>query len=156
MSAKILRLSITQEDVDIYNKYYSLIHKKAKKMPIDRPIHPSLNQWTTIKNRVMMNAIKQKWKEFAIFWCKYHKLEGMMLDDYAIEYVTYMPSKRRADPDNYTCKFLLDGFVEAGFLADDDGSHMRALILRTGYDKKNPRTDINVKIYNDKDKEEEI
>lgn len=151
MSERILKYSITQKDVDAYNKEYFKSHPKAKKEPIERPIHPSLNKWTTIKNRMVMNSLKQNWKDFAIFWCERHGVAGMMLDDYAIEYITYMPSKRRADPDNYTCKFLLDGFVEAGFLVDDDGDHMRALILRTKHDKDDPRTDINVKVYDCKE-----
>ena len=145
--AKIIRLSITQKDVDRYNTEYFEKYPKRKKPPIDRPIHPSLNQWTTIKNRMVMNSLKQTWKDFAVRWCEWHGVAGMMIEDYAIEYTTYMPSARRADPDNYTCKFLLDGFVEAGFLVDDDGRHMRALILRTSNDKTNPRTDITVKIY---------
>jgi len=147
LTAKILRLSITQKDVDAYNAKYFEEHPKRKKAPIDRPIHPSMNKWMTINNRMTMNNLKQNWKDFAVFWCERHKVAGMMLDDYAIEYTVYMPSKRRADPDNYTCKFLLDGFVEAGFLVDDDGQHMRALILRTGYSKDDPRTDISVKIF---------
>ena len=153
MSAKILRLSITQKDVDAYNKEYFEKHKKAKKKQIERPIHPSLNQWTIIKNRMAMNSLKQTWKDFAKFWCEKKRVSNMMIDDYAIECISYMPTKQRADPDNYTCKFLLDGFVESGFLVDDSNKYMRALILRTKYDKVNPRTEINVKIY-DSDKED--
>ena len=144
---EIIRLQITQDDVDKYNRYYFLKHPKAKKKRILRPIHPSINQWSTVDSRITMNLLKQSWKEFSMFYCKAHKLCDMHLDDYAMEFVSYMPTRRRADPDNYVPKFILDGFVESGFLVDDDGAHMRALILRTGYDANNPRTEINVRIF---------
>lgn len=35
-------------------------------------------------------------------------------------------------------------FTESGFIIDDDGNHLKSLTLRTGYDKTNPRTEIDV------------
>jgi hypothetical protein len=40
----------------------------------------------------------------------------------------------------------MDGFTESGFIVDDDGLHLKALTLKTDYDKENPRTEIYVKI----------
>ena len=60
-------------------------------------------------------------------------------------FTTYMPTKRKADPDNYTPKFVLDAFTEAGFIVDDDGTHLLSLTLKTDYDKDNPRLEILVK-----------
>ena len=50
--------------------------------------------------------------------------------------------------DNTVPKFILDGFSESGFIVDDDGQHLKSLTLRTGYDKNNPRTEIEVIIHN--------
>jgi hypothetical protein len=51
--------------------------------------------------------------------------------------VVYMrfPDKRRRDLQNYhkTLKALLDGFVDAGLLPDDDAQHLRGLDVRTYY-----------------------
>ena len=55
----------------------------------------------------------------------------------------YFKDRRRRDPDNYSGKFLLDGLVDAGVLADDSFNNIE-LILRGGYDKENPRTEIEI------------
>jgi Holliday junction resolvase RusA-like endonuclease len=70
----------------------------------------------------------------------------MKLNEVEMAFTTYMPTKRRIDCDNTVPKFILDGFTESGFIVDDDGSHLKSLTLRTGYDKDNPRTEIEVKI----------
>lgn len=55
----------------------------------------------------------------------------------------YFKDRRRRDPDNYSGKFILDGLVHAGVLADDSFNNIE-LILRGGYDKENPRTEIEI------------
>lgn len=55
----------------------------------------------------------------------------------------YFKDRRRRDPDNYSGKFILDGLVHAGVLADDSFNNIE-LILRGGYDRKNPRTEIEI------------
>ena len=67
-------------------------------------------------------------------------------------FTTYMPTKRRIDPDNTVPKFILDGFSESGLIIDDDGRHLRSLTLKTDYDKERPRTEINIKIFDKKEK----
>ena len=66
------------------------------------------------------------------------------LEKFAMIFTVYMPSKRRIDCDNIVPKFILDGFSESGFIIDDDGLHLLSLTLRTGYDKENPRTEIEI------------
>ena len=56
----------------------------------------------------------------------------------------YFPSQIRRDPDNYSGKMLLDPLVREGVLIDDSFKVV-TLVLSAGYDKKNPRTVINVK-----------
>ena len=56
----------------------------------------------------------------------------------------YFKTKHRRDPDNYSGKFILDGLVNAGVIADDSFSNIE-LNLKGGYDKENPRTEINIK-----------
>lgn len=133
-----------------YNKYYFSIHKKAKKPPIERPIHPSINQWF-IMQRPQMNALKQKWKDFGVWLIKKLGYDNLKLDKFEMECISYMPTKRRVDPDNLTPKFLNDSFTESGFIVDDDGNHMKGLTLRTDYDKENPRTEIFVRVIEEKE-----
>lgn len=58
--------------------------------------------------------------------------------------ITYFfPTRTRRDPDNYSGKFLLDGLREAGVIKDDSFDNIR-LVLTGGYDKQNPRTEIEI------------
>ena len=90
-----------------------------------------------------MNALKQKWKDFGVWWIKKLGYDGLMLDKFTAEVIVYMPTKRRFDLDNHNNeKFLWDAFTQAGFIVDDDCNHLTSLLLRGGYDKENPRTEI--------------
>lgn len=144
MDENTILLTITNKEVLDYNAYYLEMHKKRKKPPISKPTHPSLNTWAMVGKRIAANKHKQDWKDFVKHLSIVNGLDGMMLSKYEMEVVTYMPSKRRADPDNYVPKFILDGLVEAGVLVDDDGEHMECLRLKTRYDKENPRTEIYI------------
>lgn len=127
-----------------YNKYYFDQHPKAKKKPIEHPYHPSINIWM-IMQRQAMNGLKQKWKDMIKWWINDLGLSDKKLDSYEMVYTIYMPSKRRSDPDNYSPKFIMDGFTESGLIVDDDGKHCKSLTLITSYDKEHPRTEIEIK-----------
>lgn len=143
---KELKLVIDNNILDKYNEYYFKNHPKAKKKPIERPIHESINKWM-IMQRMSMNALKQKWCDFGTWFIKSLGYENMSLEEFDMHFTSYMPTKRRADPDNYVPKFLLDSFTNSGFIVDDDGRHLKTLSLSTDYDKDNPRTEIDVTIY---------
>lgn len=142
-SENYIKLILDNEVLEKYNAYYFSQHPKAKKVPIDKPMHPSLNQWIILP-RIQMNALKQKWKDFCIFWMKSEKLNDKKLDNFNITVTTVFDTRRRHDPDNTVIKFILDGFTESGFIVDDDEKHLRSLTLKTGYDKEHPRTEIEV------------
>lgn len=137
----VLKLILDNEVIEKYNKYYFFEHPKAKKIPIEKPYHPSINQWCILP-RIQMNALKQKWKDFVKFWIKYENLNKMCLDDFELVITVYFDTKRRHDLDNYGAqKFIFDGFTEAGLIIDDDDKHMKVLTVKSGYDKENPRTE---------------
>lgn len=92
-----------------------------------------------------MNQLKQRWKDFIVWWIRKIGYADLKLESFEIEYKVYMPTKRRIDPDNIAPKFIQDGLVESGLIVDDDGLHLKALTLITGYDKENPRTEITIK-----------
>jgi len=91
-----------------------------------------------------MNTLKQKWKNFGIWWINEQGYSNMRLDSFDIIITIYFETKRRHDVDNQVPKFLLDSFTESGFIIDDDDSHLHSLTLKTGYDKQNPRTEIEI------------
>lgn len=91
-----------------------------------------------------MNALKQKWKDFVVWWINDLGLANEKLDNFDIIVTVFFNSKRRHDVDNQVPKFILDGFSESGFIIDDDEKHLHSLTLRTNYDKENPRTEIEI------------
>lgn len=138
------KLVMDQQLIDEYNKYYFKTHPRARKLAIEKPRHPSINVWAILP-RKQMNILKQKWKDFGIWWMKKLGYDGLMLDKVKVDIIVYMPSRRRADIDNNCCeKFLWDAFTEAGFWVDDDYLHVTEITSRMGYDKENPRTEIRV------------
>lgn len=138
-----LKLILDKDVVDRYNEYYFQRHPKAKKKAIAHSFHPSINSWMILP-RIQMNALKQKWKEFIVFWIRELGFENLHLERFEMIFTAYMPTKRRVDCDNTVPKFILDGFVQSGFIVDDDCRHLEALTLKAGYDKDNPRTEITV------------
>ena len=138
-----MKLILDNEVLEKYNNYYFEQHPRAKKKPIPSPYHPSINAWFILK-RPQLNALKQKWKDFIVWWIKDLGYEGKQLNKVKMTFTVYFPTKARHDVDNQVPKFILDGFTEAGLIPDDDEGHLTELTLRTGYDKQNPRTEIQI------------
>lgn len=138
-----IKLVLDQDVLDKYTEYYFKLHPKAKKVPIPKPRHESINQWCILP-RIQMNALKQKWKDFVVFWMKLEGLSGMQLDSFDVISTVYFENKQRHDADNTVEKFIFDGFSESGFIVDDDDKHLHSLTLKTGYDKENPRTEFEI------------
>lgn len=143
------KLVIDQKLIDEYNGVYKKAHPKSRKPAIINPRHPSINVWS-ILSRIQANALKQKWKDFGVWWMDKLGYSGLMLDKVKVDITVYMPTRRRADIDNHCCeKFLWDAFTEAKFWVDDDYLHVTEITSRMGYDKDNPRTEIIVKTINE-------
>ena len=103
-------------------------------------IPPSLNQFAGRKNCWEYRQQKQDWIRMVRAYCKKSRAP------YAKARVTityFFPTQARHDPDNYAGKMILDGLTDAGVIADDSFDCIR-LELSGGYDKKNPRTEIEV------------
>ena len=96
-------------------------------------------------SRIRANALKQAWKYFICWLIDKYGYTGLMLDKVEITSITYLESRRKADVDGTTPKFILDGFTESGFLTADDYTCLQSLTLKMGYDKDNPRTEFLVK-----------
>lgn len=126
-----------------YEEYYFSIHKKATKKPIAHPYHESINVWM-IMRRPMMNALKQKWKDFITWFIEDQGYTNLRIERCEMIFSTFYPNSRRHDVDNSTPKFILDGFVQSGFVVDDDSEHIESLTLRCFSDVERPRTEITV------------
>lgn len=133
-----------QETLDEYCKSYFKKYPKRKKKPIDKPWHLSINKWF-IMQRPQMNGVKQAWKDYTIWLVEKYGYTNLHIEKCQITYRFFMPTKRRADCDNYTPKFTNDGLTESGIIIDDDYSHCNPLIIQLGYDKDNPRMEIHIR-----------
>ena len=142
---KELKLIIDNDVLDRYTAYYFKKHPRAKNKPIDNPYHPSTNVWMIMK-RPAMNSLKQKWKDFVVWFIKDLGYQNMKIGSCEIEVRTYRKINREFDLDNTTIKFIQDGLVESEFLVDDNYKVLKKLVLTGGVDKNNPRTEIIVRI----------
>lgn len=143
--SKIIKMVIDNEVLEKYEKYYFSIHTKAKKKPIAHPYHESINTWMIMK-RPMMNALKQKWKDFIVWFVEDKGYTNLRIEKCEITQTVYYPNNRRHDIDNTTPKFILDGLVQSGIIIDDDSLHIEKLTLKCKTDKENPRTELSIKI----------
>jgi len=140
-----IRLIIDNGVLEEYEKHYFTLHPKAKKKPIENPWHPSINKWMIMK-RPMMNALKQRVKAFMVWFIEYSGYANKEIKECEMVFTTYYKTRSRHDLDNSVPKFYLDGMVACGFISDDDSEHIKSLTLKCGYDKDNPRTEIEVKL----------
>lgn len=149
---KTIKLVFDGETLRRYEEEcYFVRHPKAKKKPLQHPYQESMNVWMIMK-RPQMNALKQKWKDFMVWFIEDQGYANLRIDKCEMTYTVYKPTRRRLDLDNNSPKFLQDGLVEAGFVEDDDMNHITSLTLRGGYDPDRPRTEILVKILEQKEK----
>lgn len=100
--------------------------------------------------RAPMNALKQRWKDFIVWFIDNQGYSNLRIEKCDLSFSTYYPNHRRHDVDNSCPKFILDGLVESGFIVDDDSEHISKLTMRCFVDTKHPRTVIDVYIKQDK------
>ena len=107
-----------------------------------------------IMKRPQMNALKQKWKDFMVWFVEDQGYGNLRIEKCEMIFTVYKPTRRRLDLDNNTPKFVIDGLVEAGFVIDDDMSHITSLTIRGGFDKDRPRTELLIHIIEEKENNE--
>lgn len=138
-----LKLVIDGRTLEDYERTYFRLHSKATKKPIENPYHPLMNQWMIMK-RPMMNALKQKWSDFIVWFINKQGYSNLLIEKCKMKFTTYYKTNRRHDVDAASPKFILDGFTESGFIIDDDSTHLISLTLECYVDKEYPRTEIEI------------
>ncbi len=144
--SKTIKLVIDNLVVDRYSEQYFKDHPKARVRPIKHPFHESINTWMILK-RPMMNALKQKWKDFIKWYVADLGYSNLHISKCEISQIIYYETNRRHDLDNGVPKFILDGLVESGMIVDDDCKHIVKLTLQCGTDIDHPRTELKIKIF---------
>ena len=137
-----IKLMFDEETLRRYEEEcYFVKHPRATKKPLQNPYQESMNVWMIMK-RPQMNALKQKWKDFMVWFIEDQGYTNLHIAKCEMTYTVYKPTRRRLDLDNNSPKFLQDGIVESGLIDDDDMNHITSLTLRGGYDPEHPRTEI--------------
>ena len=107
---------------------------------------PSLNKWSRMHWAEASN-IKKQW-EHDIYYLfnqqRFDNREILPLTKAKVRIKLYFKDKRIRDKDNYTPKFILDGLVKTGILADDNADVIGQTEIIFGFDKTDPRTEIEV------------
>jgi len=144
------KIIIDKTIIESYGNYYKKLHPRSVKHPLAKnkkstlkPIYPSINEWMVML-RPQMNAVKQNWKDFICWVVSKYGFENEQLKSVKITIRIYQPTRREFDLDNYAPKFVFDGLVESGMLIDDNVNVIKKLTLEGGYDKDNPRTEIEI------------
>lgn len=91
---------------------------------------------------------KQKWHW--LIKCAIKERPKKPIEKAIVHITYYFKNKTRRDPDNYSGKMLLDPLVREGILIDDSFNNI-ILVLAAGYDKDNPRTEIDIEELNRKE-----
>ena len=108
-------------------------------------IPPSLNKYAGRKNVWQYRADKQEWKDLV---CLYSHRPKTPYKKANVTITYFFKTKARHDPDNYNGKMILDGLTAAGIIQDDSFDCI-TLTIKGGYDKENPRTEIEVEEKNE-------
>ncbi len=143
MSIQVIKLVIDNAAIEDYEKVYFAKHPRAKKRPISQPYHESINKWMIMK-RPQMNALKQRWRDFIVYFILNSEYKDVHIEQCALKFVIYYGTERRHDIDNGCPKFILDGLCDSGFIIDDDSKHITSLTMQCFVDADNPRTEIEV------------
>lgn len=129
------------EKYDQYIAHYFLSNPRRRKPPFPSPIHPSINDWHSMK-RQQKNNLKQEWEKFAKWLIDQYGFRGLEISECAIVYSLYFKTKHRRDLGNFVFKFFEDGIVQTGMLTDDNMNVINPLVIKGAYDKENPRMEI--------------
>ena len=105
---------------------------------------PSLNEYVNAcrRNRYTANRMKKQETSRA---AQAARGVSPFHEPVVVEFLWVEPNKRR-DLDNvaFAKKFILDGLVHAGVIADDNAKHVVGLSDTFAYDNKNPRVEVTI------------
>lgn len=105
---------------------------------------PSLNEYINVcrRNRYTANRVKKQETSRAA-----NAARGVspFHEPVVVEFLWVEKDKRR-DIDNvaFAKKFVLDGLVQAGVIANDNAKHVVGLSDKFAYDKNNPRVEVTI------------
>ena len=137
----IIRLD--KEALDEYTRAYFIEYPRRKKIPIDKPIVPSLNKYLAMSKEAR-NYLKERWEEFVYHTVNQQGLLNLGLDKCVVSVTYVFGDKRKSDLDNRIPKMIFDGLTRAGFWIDDNRFVIDEIHFYAKYEKKNPHMIIEI------------
>jgi Holliday junction resolvase RusA-like endonuclease len=109
-------------------------------------IPPSLNKWSRM-HWAQASSIKKQWEQDIYYLSsdqRYKHREKLPLTQAKVRIRFFFKTHANRDIDNMNQKFLLDGLVKAGILADDNTKVIGQVEIIPEYDKHNPRVEVEI------------
>lgn len=145
--SNLVRISFNEQTLRDYTEHYFKCNPKRKKPPLDwagKKRNGQLVSWNRFinsPNRIMQNQWKQEFSDYTTFVLNKQGIEPLGINKCAILVKQYQPTRAKSDSDNIMCKATLDSMVKFGLLEEDNYTVVNPVVLVTGYDKDNPRTE---------------
>ena len=141
-------IRLDKEALDDYIKEYFKVYPRRKKIPIDKPIVPSLNQYLVMSPEARGN-LKERWEEFVYHTLNRQGLLNLNLQKCKVSITYVFGDKRRSDLDNRVPKMIFDGMTFAKFWKDDNRFVIPELHFYADYEARNPHMIIEVEELDD-------
>lgn len=140
---KEIKISFTEELLELWTKEYFKKHPRSKKKPIEYASHPSINKWSILM-RISMNQLKQNWKDFGQFVVEKHGYKDLGISKCKCKIIISRASHGRIDLDNYSPKFVFDSLTAetGGVIVDDGCDCVTSLLIECEYKKGKHEMDI--------------
>ena len=136
-------IKLDKDALDEYTKAYFITYPRRRKIPIDKPIVPSLNKYI-VMNKDARNELKERWEEFVYHTLDRQGLLNLQLEKCKVSITYVFPDKRRSDLDNRVPKMVFDGLTYAGFWKDDNRFVIPEIHFYSDYEARNPHMIIEV------------
>ena len=92
-------IKLDKEALDEYTKAYFIAYPRRRKIPIDKPIVPSLNKYI-VMNKDARNELKLRWEEFVYHTLDRQGLLNLQLEKCKVSITYVFGDKRKSDLDN--------------------------------------------------------
>lgn len=146
---KTIKIIIDKDIMEKYEVDYFKLNPRCRVFPkyFKNPIPMSLNTFLNLK-REAQGTVKSKYKDFAVWLAKQYGISERNFEDIKVTYDFYFGIIRKRDVDNYVManKLLMDGFVSADVLIDDNSKHLALQFNPFKLDRKNPRVELTFDI----------
>lgn len=105
---------------------------------------PLINKFLNVASRQQQNQMKQQFHDYTKFILNKHNIDKSKLQRCGVIVKHYLPTRSKFDLDGVFVKASFDSLSDWGFWEDDNYTIVEPLFFTGGYDKENPRSEIQI------------